>query len=529
MHASLRSALRQLARRTTKKDRLQFTARLHTIMDITITKGLTPKHTTPQQVLIPVSANGSYMATIKAVSQHFGLDATSIERDFKAERGELLLLSHPGQRIGLLGFGEQARFADLLKTARSFAHKHAAKLDSAIRINLCFAAPEAPERWVEAITNGLLLGTYQIGKFRSEPAAQHPLAADSAAIEWLVPEDGDAPALQAAAQRAVVIAAAQLEMLDLVNAPGNKKTATDLANWALQSGRQHGYQVTVMDKAEIEAQGLHALLAVNRGSEEPPTFIVMEYKPDVLTAQTIGLVGKGVTFDTGGLSIKPSANLHYMKSDMGGAAAVFGAMEAVARLRLPVHLVAAVPATDNCVDATAIKPGDLIGSHSGKTIEIIDTDAEGRLILADGLSYLIRHFKPAVLIDLATLTGSSVRALGYQAAALFTNNDDLAAAISRHGEQTGERVWRLPLWDEYKDDIKSDVADLRNFSGRPVAGAISAAKFLEAFTEEHAAWAHLDIAGVAFGDSEFSSQKSATAYGIRLLVEFLSDYAEEKV
>ena len=175
------------------------------------------------------------------------------------------------------------------------------------------------------------------------------------------------------------------------------------------------------------------------------------------------------------------------------------------------------------MSSNAIKPSDVIDSYSGKTIEIIDTDAEGRLILADGLAYMIKHFAPEILIDLATLTGSAVRTFGYHAAGLFSNNDELANQIATAGRATGERVWRLPIWDVYKDDIKSDVADVRNFSGKPVAGAIGAAKFLEAFIGDHPRWAHLDIAGVAFNDSEYSGQKSATAFGVRLLVEFFKE------
>ncbi|MCL4141236.1 UNVERIFIED_CONTAM: hypothetical protein GTU68_048564 [Idotea baltica] len=253
----------------------------------------------------------------------------------------------------------------------------------------------------------------------------------------------------------------------------------------------------------------------------------MEYKPNTPgDYKKIGLVGKGVTFDTGGLSIKPSINMHYMKSDMGGAAAVFGTLEMAAKLQLPVHLIGIVPATDNSVDAKSIKPSDVIGSYSGKTIEIIDTDAEGRLILADGINYMVKNYSPEILIDLATLTGSAVRTFGYHAAALFSNNDDLAERIQQTGDDNGERAWRLPIWDIYKDDIKSDVADVRNYSGRPTAGAIAAAKFLEFFTENHPKWAHLDIAGVAFGDSEFTIQRSATGFGIRLLTELIENYTE---
>lgn len=248
--------------------------------------------------------------------------------------------------------------------------------------------------------------------------------------------------------------------------------------------------------------------------------IVTEYSPENYE-KTVVLVGKGVTFDTGGISIKNSANMHLMKSDMGGAAAVLGAVELAARLQLPVHVVGIIPSTENCVDGASTKPGDVIDSYSGKTIEVIDTDAEGRLILADGLSYALKNYKPDVLLDLATLTGSVVQTLGYSAAGLFTANDTLAAQLAEAGDRTGERLWRLPLWDEYQDEVKSDVAEVRNYHGKPIAGAIVAAKFLEVFTEEHPAWAHLDIAGTAFGDLEFAPNRAGTAYGVRLLVEFL--------
>jgi leucyl aminopeptidase len=235
----------------------------------------------------------------------------------------------------------------------------------------------------------------------------------------------------------------------------------------------------------------------------------------------LGLVGKGVTFDTGGLSIKKATNMHYMKSDMGGAAAVLGAMELVARLKLRMNIDAVIPVAENSVDAKSIRPGDVIGSYAGKSIEVIDTDAEGRLILADGLSYIQQQSDPEMLVDLATLTGSCVATLGYHAAGLFSNNDPLADQLTIAGELSGARVWRLPIWESYADELQSDVADIKNLSGQPVAGAITAAKFLEAFVREKQQWAHLDIAGVAFGSTDHAKMKSATGYGVRLLLEFI--------
>jgi leucyl aminopeptidase len=475
----------------------------------------------PQTQLVLLTAGETLESNLEEIASQWGSTAAGLSGHFKANAGEQLLLL-AGQRTAfLLGLGKKPTYANTLKTVRSFAHQQKSKLPPHIGVDLMYL-PGDKAKQTEAIISGLLLSTLSTGQYREEAEAPHPFATPKAQLTLLAPEP-DAGICKQAAERARHLSEAQLSIIGLVNAPSNKKTPAMLADWAVQSGQKHGYKVTVFDKPAIEELGLHALLAVNRGSEEPPRFIVMEYQPKKATGTLpkVGLVGKGVTFDTGGVSIKPSANMHYMKSDMGGAAAVFGTMEAAARLQLPVHLIGIVPATDNCVDANAVKPGDVIGSYSGKTIEVIDTDAEGRLILSDGIAYMLRHFAPDTLIDLATLTGSAVRTFGYHAGALFTNNNELEQHLKRASEATGERCWPLPLWEVYEEDLKSDVADVRNFSGRPMAGAINAAKFLEFFTENHPRWAHFDIAGVAFGDSEFTVQKSATGYGVRLLVNFL--------
>ncbi|MEM1322426.1 MAG: leucyl aminopeptidase [Bacteroidota bacterium] len=487
-------------------------------------------------LIIPLAKTDDLPNILADIAQKNGFVAAQLQQDFKAEQGSRLALypNAPDQpKLYLLGLGGPASFSDTLKAFRSLAYQLKEQLGTKAGISFLYGnAPQkltTLQRRVEAAINGLLLGTYDIGLYKQPTDNQHPLSSAEARLTVFADADDDASLLQSlrVGQQAAL---AQLSVMNLVNAPGNKARPAELAQWAVDSGQHFGYTVQVFDKAAIEDLGLHALLAVNRGSEWPPAFIVMEYKGPGLTenSPTFGLLGKGVTFDTGGISIKGSSNMHYMKSDMGGAAAVLGTMELCARLQLPVHLVGLVPTTDNCVDATAIKPGDVIGSYSGKTIEVTDTDAEGRLILADALAYMLKHYDPTVMIDLATLTGSCVRALGYQAAGLFTNNDQLALALQHRGEDCGERVWRLPLWEAYKRDIESDVADVKNYSGRPVAGAINAAKFLEAFTEQHPNWAHLDIAGVAFGDSEFANGKSATGYGIRLLYEFIHSYEGDK-
>jgi leucyl aminopeptidase len=309
----------------------------------------------------------------------------------------------------------------------------------------------------------------------------------------------------------------------LVNLPSNKKSPIEMADWFRDSSKEHNYQLTILEKEQLEEEGFMALLAVNRGSTVPAKCLIAEYSPKGAKDQipTIALVGKGVTFDTGGLSIKGHQNMHYMKSDMGGAAAVMGAVEMVAKIGLDVRIIGIVPTTDNSVDALSIKPGDVIGSYSGKTIEVIDTDAEGRLILADALSYVIQNYNPDYVIDLATLTGSVVRALGTEAAGFMTQNEQLANTLNKASQLSGEKIWRLPLDDEYNKYLQSDIADLRNLGTKPMAGAITAAKFLEAFTHKHPCWAHLDIAGVAFGSMPGSKGYAATGFGISLLLEMI--------
>ncbi|MBO0937080.1 leucyl aminopeptidase [Fibrella sp. HMF5335] len=452
--------------------------------------------------------------------------AASAQADFNGDVNETLLLYGDGRKRLLLGLGEKTGLNGLLKAFRKAFYTNKAKLGS--RVSLDLTGLDA--RQVEAVLLGIQAGGYNLKLYQTTQPEIALFYTDAGELHVQVAE-ADLTAAQEAGRRAGIIWEAQRAMLDLMNAPSNYKTPQTLADWAVASGRDHTYSVTILDHDELARQGYNALLSVGQGSENPPLLIVCDYTPEnnaLTTGQpvrTIGLVGKGVTFDTGGVSIKPSANMHLMKSDMGGAAAVLGTVEVAARLKLPVRVVGVVPATENVVDGMATKPGDVITSYLGKTIEIIDTDAEGRVILADGLGHMVRHIQPDVLIDLATLTGNVIAALGYQAGGLFTANDDLAAQLLAAGTQTGERLWQLPLWDDYKDDISSDVADVKNYSGKPINGAIAAAKFLEAFTDNHPAWAHLDIAGMAFADTEFGQQKNATAFGIRLLLDYLERIA----
>lgn len=479
----------------------------------------------PNTLIVPVEKGSNYEKTIQQIATLSGIEASRLTNDFTAKAKEVHIFYTQNEgvspKICLLGLGEKPAFAEVLRIFRSFAFRYKSKLPKDIGIYLLnnAHASNTIENWVDGAVNGLLLGLYDIGLYKTKEKTTCALQGQDAQLDIFV--DGQAfTKAQMAVENGRATAETQARILDLVNAPHNKMTASMLANWAMKSGKTYGFETTVLGGAEIELLGMGAMLAVNRGSEEAPAFIIMEYKGGNSDSPRVGLVGKGITYDTGGLSIK-TRNMHYMKSDMGGAAAVLGTMELTAKLQLPIHLIGIVPATDNCVDAKSIKPGDVVSSFSGKTIEIIDTDAEGRLVLADGVAYMNKVFRPDIMIDLATLTGSVVQALGYEAGGLFTNNNDLSAQLQAAGDDSGERLWQLPLWKSYFSDMQSDIADIKNYSGKPTSGAITAAKFIEFFTNEHPAWAHLDIAGVAFGGSEFAKDKSGTAYGVRLLTTFL--------
>jgi leucyl aminopeptidase len=437
--------------------------------------------------------------------------------DFSGDADEKLVLYHPEKdlKVFLVGLGQKKPNNPSAKYFRQLAFKNHAKWKGN---SLTLDLSHLPEELVFEAVQGITLAGYTMGVFKTSKEAGDNFSTKKLRLD-IIHKSKSAKEL---ATEAMQTASTQIEMMKLVNSPANQKTPEYLADYAVQSGKTHGFQVKVLKAAALKKENLYAVLAVGQGSANPPVFIEMEYKPKKSSKRpALGLVGKGITFDTGGLSIKSSQNLHYMKSDMGGAAAVIGAIELAAKLKLNIHIVGIVPSAENSVDAHSFRPGDVINSHSGKTIEIIDTDAEGRLILADGLSYIQKKYKPETIIDLATLTGSCVMTFGYATGALFSNNDNLAKQLMKVGQKTNEKLWQLPLWEEYDDDISSDIADVRNYSGKPLAGAITAAKFLEFFVKDHPNWAHMDIASVAFGDSEFTKMKSATGYGIRLLVEYM--------
>lgn len=329
---------------------------------------------------------------------------------------------------------------------------------------------------------------------------------------------------QAAVDRAVTVAEATNLARDLGNEPSNRVTPTVLANAARDAGRAAGFKVKVMDPEEIRRLNMNALLAVAQGSHEPARFIQMEHAPKGKTkGGTVVIVGKGITFDTGGISIKPADKMWEMKFDKAGACAVIGLMSAVARTKLPLRVIGLTPATENMPGGGAVKPGDVVRAANGKTIEILNTDAEGRLVLADALAYSAR-FKPDVVIDMATLTGAVLVALGDVRAAVMGNDEGLSDALRAAGEVTGELLWPLPMDEAYGEHVKGEVADVKNLGKGRDAGSIAGGWFLKHFVPDGAAWAHLDIAGTAWASSDPGKGylgKGATGYGVRLVYEYL--------
>jgi leucyl aminopeptidase len=336
--------------------------------------------------------------------------------------------------------------------------------------------------------------------------------------------DGDAAALTGGVELGTVIAAGENLARTLQSRPGNVATPSHLADEASRMCAEVGLEVMVLDEERMRQEGMVALLEVSRGSEEEARLIVMEHRGGEEGAPPLVLVGKGLTFDAGGISLKPPAGMEEMKYDMSGGAAVIGAMQAIARLGVKANVTGIVPSSENLPSGTALKPGDVIGSLAGKTIEVVNTDAEGRLILADALAYGAR-LEPAAMVDCATLTGAVVIGLGHHAAAVMGSDDGLIGELIAAGESSGERCWQLPLWKEYRKQLDSEVADIVNVGGRP-GGSITAACFLADFAGERP-WAHLDIAGTAYGDGTLSYQrKGAYGFPTRLLVEWVRGRAE---
>jgi leucyl aminopeptidase len=444
-------------------------------------------------------------------------------------RGELyqcqLLHTHgvlPAQRVMLTGLGKRGeldleRWRGASSKAGQFVRDLGIKQFSfPIKGWIGFSEGDLSEAFV----TGLLLGIYQFNEFKTLERdkireIKEVILLGETAEEMKLIEDGIGTGN--------IISESVSMARDLVNGPSNQVTPTVLAERAQQIAKAQRMEIQVFEVSQAEAMGMGAFVAVAKGSQEPGKFIILEYNKGK-GLDTIALVGKGITFDSGGISIKPSEKMERMKDDMSGAAAVLATMQAASKLQLPFHLVGIMPATENLPSGKAYKPGDILKTLSGQTVEVISTDAEGRLILSDALTYSLRY-RPKAIIDLATLTGACVIALGDFVIGLFGNDDVLLKRIEEASSKTGEKVWRFPLWDEYFEYLKSDAADFRNVGTR-AAGAILGGIFLSKFVEK-IPWVHLDIAGPASIEKERPYiPRGGTGAGVRLLIQMLRDWGK---
>jgi leucyl aminopeptidase len=445
--------------------------------------------------------------------------------DFKAKPGTVHLLYPEGriaaERLVLAGLGKRSEFT--LNRLRQAAGKAAPYLRDAGATDVTILSDGInlkAEETAQALTEGSMLGLYRFLKYKTNE--ENDRKKEIKTLTILTENASAARAMQKGVKTGEVVAESTVMVRDMVSSPSADMTPTIIAAKARDIAKEFGLKLQVLERQQMEKLGMGALLGVASGSAQPPKFIIVEYRSGG-KKPFIALVGKTITFDSGGISIKPAENMDKMKDDMSGGAAVLGAIRSAAALKLPLNIVGLLPATENMPSGRAYKPGDVLRTLSGQTIEIINTDAEGRLILADALAYA-RQYKPAVIVDIATLTGACRVALGQEAIGMLGTDDKVKQKMREAGEKTGERVWEMPLWEGYYDLIKSDIADMKNAGGRD-GGVITAAALLSKFVQNYP-WVHLDIAAMAWAEKDRPyTPKGATGIGVRLLTQFLRDYA----
>ncbi len=448
--------------------------------------------------------------------------------EIKGKLNEITLVHSLGKlptaRVVVVGLGKQAELSTnkirgaVAETCRWLRQKSVATIATTAQgagINgISF------EDAAQAVAEGALLGLYS---FRKHITREEDKLGEIKQF-LIIGSDEAKPHLEEGSDKGRVLAEATNLARDMVNEPANYMTPSHMAETTMKLAKSYGLEVSVLEREQLAELGMGALLGVAQGSRQPPKFIVLHYKGEDSTELNVALVGKGVTFDSGGISIKPSEKLEEMKGDMAGGAAVIAAMTAIAQLKPKINVTAIVPATENLPDGNALKPGDILTAMNGRTIEIISTDAEGRLILADALSYAKKQ-GAKLMVDVATLTGACRVALGDICTGAFGNNQELVDKVIAAGAEAGELIWQMPMYDEYKEQNKSDVADIKNVGGR-LGGAITAAKFLAEFVDE-TPWVHLDIAGTSLGEKERAHQvKGATGGPVRTLVNLILSLAK---
>ncbi|TAL23664.1 MAG: leucyl aminopeptidase [Nitrospirae bacterium] len=465
-------------------------------------------------LILPVTEGDSGInSKLGASVQH--LIKKAFTKEFKGKHNEILLIPSPGdikpERILLVGLGKKGDIS--AEKIRQAGGKAAAYLRDMGMKKLALSTRDIASLKLSSVNfiEGALLGIYTFKKYKGEK--------NNKALDNITILSKTSRELENKLKWAETVASSVFFARDLINTPSNDMTPTNLARAALSLNKKNLF-VKVLEKKDAEKLGMRAYLSVAKGSNEPPKFIVLEYKG--AEAKPLVLIGKSITFDSGGISLKPADGMEKMKYDMAGGAAILGIIKAASEMKLPVHLIGLLPATENLPGGAATKPGDIVRAITGKTVEIINTDAEGRLILADAIGYA-KRFKPVAIIDIATLTGACSIALGNEAIAMMGNDKKLIDRIKKSSENTYERVWEMPLYDEYKEYLKSDVADIKNTGGKN-GSLVTAAYFLYEFAEK-TPWVHLDIAGTAWVDKDKPYiPKGASGIGVRLIMDLLKDF-----
>tara|TARA_B100000949_G_scaffold230600_1_gene241343 strand:- start:1801 stop:3261 length:1461 start_codon:yes stop_codon:yes gene_type:complete len=431
-------------------------------------------------------------------------------KDIKGKKGESHFFYGAGKLILVLGLGRKDKIdpSSIRIAAGAAARASISRKVGSVAVECFCSGLES----CQPMGEGLVLGSYQFLDYKTKDDENFEL--DSASV---IGCDSDEISKGTEIGKAVCFSR------DLSNHPGNVTTPTRLADAAREISDQAGMELTIFDRKEFTEMGMGGLAGVAQGTDEPPKFIILEYYGADKDERPKVLVGKGLTFDAGGISIKPASKMDEMKYDMCGSATVLGVFKAIAALRPKINLVGIVPSTENLVGAKAYKPGDILTAYNGKTIEVLNTDAEGRLILADGLSYASKHYEPEFILDFATLTGAVLVALGHIATGIMGTDGDLISRVKRSSENVGERVWEFPLWPEYCKQIRSDIADVKNIGAPRQAGTIAGGAFLKEFVGENIPWVHFDIAGTAWGvkPDPCNPKGSATGVAIRLVLDLL--------
>ncbi len=455
-------------------------------------------------------------------SEDLEMDTQTLKASgFEAESGQIIFLptvgpQSKGSPSALLGLGESTKEDNGTYRKSGTVLAKAAKGFKQISVELqsVISDDDVLMDRTQAFTEGLLMGAYEYVELKSNTK---PRKLSTVSII------GSGRRMTTGMERAKSTSRGVNLARDLVNRPGGDLTPSAFARVASKTAKEHGLSIKILGLPEIKKAKMGGLLGVNRGSTQQPRFVQISYRPSKPSKKHLALVGKGITFDAGGLSIKTSQGMATMKCDMAGAAAVLGTMSALADLSLPVRVTGYIPLTDNMLGGDATRPGDVLKIRNGKTVEVLNTDAEGRLVLADALS-LASETKPDAIIDLATLTGACMVALGNEYAGLMSTNTDLVDQLRQASQETGEDIWQLPLPDSYRSQLESEVADIKNIGSGPYGGAITAGLFLKEFVAEDIPWAHLDIAGPAFADAPWGIHpKGGTGFGVRLLLRFIED------